>query len=113
VTQKDEVVVWDQVMWLPITWPVASDRLTFQLYDYDAAGSNELVASTIFSIKRQVKEAGDTGLFQWVNLYGAPKDRSGANTDLMNEKPEYASTWKGRMLMHFSCEDVKEPEMKI
>ena len=100
-------------MYIPITWPVATDRLVFKVYDYDAAGSDELVASMIFSIKKLVKEAGDTGTYAWLNFYGAPKDKSGKNSDLMNNNPEYASQWKGRCLVHFSAVDVKEPCMKM
>ena len=48
----------------------------------------------------------------WTNLYGSPLGCSGANTNLMNDNPEMASTWKGRLLMHFSSFDTKHPEMK-
>jgi len=78
-------------MFIPITWPVATDRLSFKVYDYDSAGSDELVATMIFSIKKLVNEAGTEGNYAWLNFYGAPKDRSGDNSDLMNNNPEYAS----------------------
>lgn len=35
--------------------------------------------------------------------------RSGSNTDKMNKNPEEASTWKGRMLVEYYCEDYKYP----
>lgn len=84
-------------MWLPVQWPVASNRLVFKLYDYDSAGSDELVGSMIFSIKDIVMVGSST--FRWLNLYGAPVGYSGANTDKMNNNPEFASTWKGRLLV--------------
>jgi hypothetical protein len=31
----------------------------------------------------------------------------------MNEFPEAASTWKGRILMHVEAFDTKNPEMKV
>ena len=31
----------------------------------------------------------------------------------MNDYPEMASTWKGRMLTHISVYDTKAPEMKV
>lgn len=49
----------------------------------------------------------------WLNLYGSPLGCSGDNTDKMNEFPELASTWKGRILMHISAADTKNPEMKV
>lgn len=46
---------------------------------------------------------------KWINLYGAPVGRSGSNTNKMNENPENASTWKGRILVEYWCEDYKYP----
>jgi len=111
VTMKDNLVQWDQEMLLPIQWPVASNRLVFKLFDYDSAGSDELVSSMIFSIKEIVKVTDRT--FKWLNLYGAPLGRSGNNSVKMNNNPEFASTWKGRILVQFYAEDTKHPEMKI
>ena len=31
----------------------------------------------------------------------------------MNNNPEYASNWKGRLLLQYYAEDTKHPEMKI
>jgi hypothetical protein len=31
----------------------------------------------------------------------------------MNDYPEIASTWKGRILTHISVYDTKAPEMKV
>lgn len=50
---------------------------------------------------------------KWYNLYGSPLGCSGENTDKMNNYPEFASTWKGRTLMHISCYDTKDPAIKV
>lgn len=34
-------------------------------------------------------------------------------TDQMNNNPEISSTWKGRILMHLSSYDIKNPVMKV
>lgn len=73
---------------------------------------DEIVGSMYFSLKKIVKETGGDGILMWRNLYGSPLGCSGDNTTKMNDNPEYASTWKGRMLMHISSYDVKNPEMK-
>lgn len=86
VTMKDNLVAWDQEMWLPIQWPVASNRLVFKLYDYDKTDTDDLVGSMIFSIKEIVNTVG--GAFKWINLYGAPAGCTGANSDKMNNHPE-------------------------
>lgn len=49
---------------------------------------------------------------QWFNIQGAPLNKTGVNTDLMNNIPELASTFKGRILLYITCEDAIQPEMK-
>ena len=90
---------------------MASDRIILKVWDEDNV-TDEMVGSMYFSIKQIVRDAGKDGILVWKNLYGSPQGCSGENTVRMNDNPEFASTWKGRMLMHLSCEDSKNPEMK-
>ncbi len=48
---KDNTCQWDEEMWLPIQWPIASSRLIFKVWDEDTAGSDELVGAMVFNIK--------------------------------------------------------------
>lgn len=98
-------------MWLPIQWPVASDKLIFKLFDYDSTGSDELVGSIKFSIKEIMK--ADKPVYKWVNIYGAHNGYSGENSTKMNNHPELGSSWKGRILVSYFAEDTKNPTMKI
>jgi hypothetical protein len=66
-----------------------------------------------FSLKKLIADSGTEGILSWHNLYGSPLGCSGENTDRMNDFPELASTWKGRILMHISSFDIKNPEMKL
>lgn len=86
--------------------------MVLKLYDEDKV-SDEIVGSMYFSIKEIVNTCKDDGILVWKNLYGSPLGCSGANTKLMNDNPDVASTWKGRTLMHISCFDVKNPELKV
>ena len=117
VTSKGDVAAIAQEWWLPIQWPLSSDRLVIKIYDEDKA-IDEMVGSMFFSLKDLVKKGEQIGgYFYWQNLYGAPKDSpvnySGPNVDMMNENPELASTWMGRCLMHLECADSKHPERKM
>jgi hypothetical protein len=91
---------------------MATDRLVLKIYDEDKI-SDEIVGSMNFSLKQIVNDSGPDGLLIWKNLYGSPMGCSGQNTAMMNENPEMASFWKGRILMHISSFDVKNPEMKV
>ena len=47
----------------------------------------------------------------WKNVYGGPIGLAPSqNKKLMNENPEIASLWKGRILMHIQTFDSKAPE---
>jgi hypothetical protein len=73
-----------------------SSRVVMKLYDEDKI-KDEVVGSILFNLKECINEKN--GTFFWKNLYGAPLGCSGENTDNMNSNPDYASTWKGRILM--------------
>jgi len=51
--------------------------------------------------------------FFWKNIYGAPKGVSGKMCDMMNQNPEMASLFKGRILMQVVAEKVEKPKMKV
>lgn len=109
VTMKDNIVVWNHELLLPLQIPTASDRLIFKLYDHNTV-TDELVGSIKFSIKELMK--AENPVYKWVNVYGAPKGVSGKFTDEMNNNPELATTWKGRILIMYYAEDTKNPVMK-
>lgn len=53
------------------------------------------------------------GMFDWKNIYGAPKGVSGKITDKMNLNPEIASFWKGRILCQCIAEETDKPLLLI
>jgi hypothetical protein len=53
------------------------------------------------------------GQYFWKNIYGAPLDVSGKTADWMNEDPNVASLWKGRILMQVVAEPTEKPCLKI
>lgn len=109
VTAKNDITLIEQEFLLPIQWPLASDRLMLQLYDEDNV-LDEIVGSMFFSLKKLCKEGENGGKFFWQNLYGAPLDYSGSIANAMNDNPELASAWKGRILMHVECHAADHPE---
>jgi hypothetical protein len=112
VTQSHEVVEWNQEFLLPIQYPSANDTMIFKLWDENKV-SDELVGSLKFSIKEMTKATSEAPVYRWVNVYGAPLGVSGDNTDIMNNNPEMATQWKGRILVMYYSEDTKKPVMKM
>ncbi len=66
-----------------------------------------MIGSIHFEIKDIIGEKN--GKFDWKNIYGAPLNVRGKNTDLMNTNPEVASLWKGRILMQCIAEETEKP----
>jgi len=49
-----------------------------------------------------------------MNIYGSPlKFSSTAGSTKMNDNPEIASNWKGRILVQVTCEKTKKPLCKV
>ena len=49
----------------------------------------------------------------WKNIYGAPVDVMGTTAKQMNENPEVASLWKGRILIQVTAEKTEKPVLRI
>jgi hypothetical protein len=84
-----------------------ASTVLLKLWDYDKLG-DDVVGSFKFDIKNIIGRKN--GKFFWKNIYGAPADYSNAAADLMNEKPDRASAWKGRILMQVVAEKTEKPQ---
>ena len=78
--------------------------------DKDALTSN-LVGSIVLSVSDIIESNSDGGHAHWQNIYGAPTSSGAPGADqaakvLMNENPDTASLWKGRILMHIEAFDI-------
>lgn len=75
--------------------------------DYDIDG-DETIGSLQFDMK-DIIEGSRNNCFMWKNIYGSPISTSiisGQNKTykkVMDENPEMASSWKGRILMQIEC----------
>ena len=96
-------------------WPLSNDRLVLSVWDHDTTSPDEIVGSIVLSLKDLVKNCSKAGgELRWVNIYGAPTGLvMGPHMKKMNENPEVASMWKGRVLLHLEIADCKTPERAV
>lgn len=104
---------WNQEFLVPAQVPLIGGRIIFRVYDEDAI-CDEIIGSIHIELKDIVPDAnGNPGRFQggfdWKNIYGSPVNVSGSMTDKMNNNPEIATFWKGRILMQCLCEETDKP----
>lgn len=103
--------VWNEQFKMPLQWPISNDRFVLGIWDKDDV-NDEKVGSIVLSIKELVRNCSkEGGSARWVNIYGAPKGLvEGPHMKKMNNNPEQASTWKGRILLHIEVFDSKSPQ---
>jgi len=94
-------VHWNKEFWLPAQLPVLAPKIELKLMDYDAIGSDELAGTLQLKTKEIIEDKhGENGKFVWKNIYGAPLGQKNSKAQqMMNNDPEYASEWKGRVLL--------------
>ena len=102
---------------MPAQVPIIGGRLVFKIYDDDLTG-DELVGAINYDLKDIIPDAnGKPGLlnnkYDWKNIYGAPVGHSGKMCDKMNNNPEVASLWKGRILVQCVAEETEKPLLKL
>mmetsp|Transcript_30294 Transcript_30294/g.46320 ORF Transcript_30294/g.46320 Transcript_30294/m.46320 type:complete len:131 (+) Transcript_30294:880-1272(+) len=74
---------------------------------------DETVGSLLFDLK-DIIDGKMEGKFVWKNVYGSPLNQSNSQAKRdMNENPELASNWKGRILMQIACEETEKPIAKV
>jgi hypothetical protein len=103
---------WNQEFWIPAQIPIISGKMIVRLMDSDDI-TDETVGSLSFDVKDIIEGKGN-GKFVWKNIYGSPMNLSNsAAKRAMNEDPQLASFWKGRILMQIVCEETEKPVAKV
>jgi hypothetical protein len=95
---------------------MAFDKVELQIMDKETFGADTNIGSIIFELKNIEKEFGKIpgGKFQWRRIYGAPIDSKNATAKKkMNEDPDTASAWHGRVLVHWQTYEEKYPEFGV
>ena len=102
----------NQEFWIPAQIPIITGRIVLKVMDSDDV-FDETVGSLLFDLKDIIEGKGN-GKFVWKNVYGSPLNQSNSQAKKdMNENPEIASNWKGRILMQVVCEETEKPIAKV
>lgn len=100
-----------QEIQIPVMEPVMSGKVLFSIYDWDAAGTDDRIKTSMFNY-RQIKEKGFST--RWVNLYGAPIGKQrGKIARKMNRGYMDGTCFRGRVLMNMTIEDKPEPKKEV
>ena len=118
VTQEEggEPITFNQEIWIPLQIPLLSKQLIVKCMDEDT-GRDETAGSLAFDIADLI-DGKINEKFHWKNIYGSPKTpltykNNSAYEQEMNEHPDNASNWVGRVLMQVICEKTDDPIDKV
>ena len=108
VDMKNDIIEWNQLIELPIQFPVISKKVIFKVFDENKIEDDCLIGS--FEIIIDDIISGKYNELTCVNIYGTlqAKNKSKAGK-LMNSNPEMGSRWKGRIFIKINCNDVTFP----
>ena len=95
IKMKNDIIIWNEAIDIPVTVPAVSQRIVLTLYDQDVNGDD-----IIGSLELEVNDIVNNRLngFRFFNIYGAPLNKDGKYFDQMNTNAEIGSRWKGRLL---------------
>lgn len=110
---EDKSISWNQSFNLPVQLPLLVETLQVQVWDKNESSEDTCLGSLHFKINNIIqkdiyKEAG------WQNIFGSPINKPGDPTVLkMNEDPECATCWKGRLLMSINYKQTNEARCMV
>ena len=91
-------------LWLPVLMPAMADSVRLELLENDllpGLGAPQLLGSMTLSLRAITAAARKN---EWIPLYGAPDELSSVGASRMNNFPQLASAFKGRLLAGFRVE---------
>ena len=107
VSMEKDRVVWNQLIEMPISLPLVSEKIRFQVKS-NYAKKDQLIGS--FEIKIDDILEGKYEELMCVNIYGSMNSEGKtANDILMNENGEISSRWKGRVFLKILYNDLNSP----
>ena len=107
VTMEKDKVVWNQLIEMPISLPLVSEKIRFQVKS-NYGKTDQLIGSFEININDILDKKYEE--IMCVNIYGSINiDGKTPNDALMNENGEIGSRWKGRIFMKILYNDINSP----
>ena len=103
-TMKSDVIIWNEIIELPVPEPIISQKVTFYVKDK----KKNIIGSFIINLN-DIKDEKYKEL-TCINIYGTLKAADNTKPGkMMNENPELGSRWKGRVFLNINYRDCEYP----
>lgn len=111
VEMKDNIIVWNEQISLPVSYPIVSQKICCEVWDHDVSDPDDIIGSFELNVNEILD--GVYSKFRYVNIYGAPLKCTGTFTNKMNENSELGSYWKGKILMRADSNKCDYPKNQL
>ena len=101
------VVLWNQVIDIPATYPCVSQKICMTVYDEDIGSKDDIVGSYEFFVNDILD--GKYNKFDYIHIYGSPLNKDSKQADLMGNNPEIGSFWNGKIFMKCEVREIDSP----
>ena len=108
----NDVATWNQIIYLPVEYPVVSQKIVILVKDYDKIGHNDNLGSYEINVNDIIGRYNKYKNYRYIDIYGSLKNNKDKINNLMNTNAEIGSSWNGRILLKIECEDSNDPVIK-
>ena len=104
VSMEKDKVIWNQLIEMPISLPLVSEKIKFQVKS-NSGKKDQLIGSFEIKVDDILEKKYEE--LMCVNIYGSiNSEGKTANDILMNENGEIGSRWKGRIFLKILYNDI-------
>ena len=113
VKQKNDIVIWNEVIDIPVSVPTVSQKIVFIVKDHDSIDKDDLIGSFEIEVNDIIGGVNKYKDFKFIDIYGAPENKDSKIHKLMNKNAEIGSKWNGRILLKIDCIDIDTPQTQV
>jgi predicted transport protein len=113
VTQNiNDVAIWNQIINIPIQFPIVSQKIVLLIKDWDEIGKNDNIGSYEIKISDIIGNNNKYANYTYIDIYGSSKNKKDNINNLMNTNAEIGSAWNGRILLKIDYKITDTPITK-
>ena len=93
--------------------PLLDEYIKLEIWDEnkEVGAHDAIIGSIPIKLSRVLDGIYDNPF--WQNIYGAPENNNKESTKQMNQNPELASRWKGRILMQIEKRESRQQRFLV
>ena len=109
----NDVAVWNQIIEIPVQFPIVSQKIVILIKDWDEIGRNDNIGSYEINVNDIIGSNNKYENYTYIDIYGSSKNKKDKINDLMNSNAEISSAWNGRILLKINYNNTDIPNIGV